>query len=102
MHGQVGDLEIGEDGIARRGLLIRHLVLPNGLAGSRKVLEFVSRDVSMNSYVNIMDQYRPAYRAIRYNELGRTITAGEYDEVLELASSLGLHRGFVRGNHKLN
>jgi putative pyruvate formate lyase activating enzyme len=101
MHDQVGDLEIDDRGVAHRGLLIRHLVLPNRLAGSRKVLEFVSRDVSVNSYVNIMDQFRPAYRAIRYNVLGRTITAGEYEEVVELATSLGLHRGFLRDNHQL-
>ena len=102
MHNQVGDLEVDDRGIAQRGLLIRHLVLPNRLAGSRKVLEFVSRDLSPHSYVNIMDQYRPAYRAIRYNELGRTITAREYEEVLELASALGLHRGFLQSNHRLN
>jgi putative pyruvate formate lyase activating enzyme len=102
MHSQVGDLEIDDRGIAQRGLLIRHLVLPNRLAGSRKVLEFISREVSLDSYINIMDQYRPAYRAIRYNELGRTITAREYEEVLEWASALGLHRGFPRGEHVLN
>lgn len=102
MHSQVGDLEIDDRGIAQRGLLIRHLVLPNRLAGSRAVLEFVSREVSVNSYINIMDQYRPAYRAIRFDELGRTITAREYEEVLELASALGLHRGFLQSKHKLD
>ena len=102
MHSQVGDLVIDDRGIAERGLLIRHLVLPNRLAGSRKVLEFISREVSLNSYVNIMEQYRPAYRAIRYTELGRAIKAGEYEEVLEWASALGLHRGFPQTEHALN
>ncbi|MCX6142565.1 MAG: radical SAM protein [Ignavibacteriales bacterium] len=102
MHTQVGDLAINDGGIAQRGLLIRHLVLPSRLAGSRRVLEFVSRELSMNSYINIMDQYRPAYRAIRYNELGRTIAVGEYEEVLEWASALGLHRGFPQAEHALN
>jgi putative pyruvate formate lyase activating enzyme len=102
MHSQVGDLEVDDRGIAQRGLLIRHLVLPNRLAGSRGVLEFVSRELSVNSYINIMEQYRPAYRAIRYNELGRTISVGEYEEVLEWASALGLHRGFPQTEHALN
>lgn len=94
MHRQVGDLMVDARGIARRGLLIRHLVLPNGLAGSRAVLDFISRDVSPSTYVNIMDQYRPAYRALRYSELSRSIKESEYREVLEYASAVGLHRGF--------
>jgi putative pyruvate formate lyase activating enzyme len=98
MHAQVGDLAINDGGIAQRGLLIRHLVLPNRLAGSQRVLEFVARELSVDSYINIMDQYRPAYRAIRYNELGRTIAVGEYEEVLEWASAFGLHRGFPQMN----
>ena len=102
MHVQVGDLQVDDRGIAQKGLLIRHLVLPNRLAGSRKVLEFVSRDLSPNSYINIMDQYRPAYRAIRYTELGRTIADKEHEEVLGWASGLGLHRGFLQSGLKLN
>lgn len=94
MHRQVGDLEIDRRGIARRGLLIRHLVLPNDLAGSRAVFDFISRDVSKSTYVNIMDQYRPAYRALRYSDLSRTIKVSEYREALEYASFTGLHRGF--------
>lgn len=95
MHRQVGDLVLDERGIARRGLLIRHLVLPNRLAGSRMVLDFIAQRISVYSYVNIMDQYRPAYRALRYNELSRMIKTREYSEVLEYASRLGLHRGFL-------
>lgn len=94
MHRQVGDLVVDAKGIARRGLLIRHLVLPNNLAGSRAVMEFISREVSASSYVNIMDQFRPAYRSLRYNELGRTIKENEFREVLEYASTVGLSRGF--------
>lgn len=102
MHRQVGDLSLDERGVARHGLLIRHLVLPNRLAGSRAVLDFVARNVSVDSYVNIMDQYRPAYRAIRYSELSRVITMREYDEALEYAHRLGLHRGFEWRNHLRN
>jgi putative pyruvate formate lyase activating enzyme len=94
MHRQVGDLVVDANGIARKGLLIRHLVLPNDLAGSRAVLDFIARDVSPSTYVNIMDQYRPAYRALRYYELSRMIKESEYHEALEYASTVGLRRGF--------
>lgn len=94
MHRQVGDLQV-EGGLAVRGLLIRHLVLPNGLAGSREVLEFIAQ-LSRESYVNIMDQYHPCYKAHDYPELARRITRAEYDEVIALAESLGLSRGFPR------
>ena len=93
MHRQVGPLVIGRDGIARRGLLIRHLVLPSGLAGSRDVLEFIAREVSTDSYVNIMDQYRPTYRARQYAELNRHVRGSDYAGVVRHARSLGLHRG---------
>jgi putative pyruvate formate lyase activating enzyme len=93
MYRQVGDLELNHYGVAKRGLLLRHLVLPNRVAGSRAVLDFIAHEVSVNSYVNIMDQYRPAFRAHRYHCLNRTITSGEFREVTEYAKRLGLHRG---------
>ncbi len=82
MHRQVGDLVI-ENGIAKRGLLIRHLVLPNGLADSKKCLEFIANEVSKTSFVNIMDQYYPTFRAGDYPELNRRITPKEYIEVIK-------------------
>ena len=94
MYRQVGDLVCDEMGIAQRGLLIRHLVLPNRIAGSFRILEFIAQEVSKNSYVNIMAQYRPCYRASRYLELSRRITEKEYFEVIDYAKGLGLHRGF--------
>ena len=93
MHRQVGDLIIGSDGLAKRGLLIRHLILPNGIANSKRVLEFIAREISVHSWVNIMDQYYPAYKALQYPELSRRITFREYREVVDYARSLGLHRG---------
>ncbi len=93
MHRQVGDLEI-VDGIAQRGLLIRHLVLPNNLAGSEKVLKFIAEEISPDTYVNIMDQYRPMYKAERFPELNRRPTLSEHNEVIEIAKKYGLHRGF--------
>ncbi|MEO0101766.1 MAG: radical SAM protein [candidate division WOR-3 bacterium] len=94
MHRQVGDLICDERGIAQRGLIIRHLVLPNRIAGSFRVLEFIAREISKDTYVNIMAQYRPCYHACRYLELSRRITDEEFKEVIEYAKSLGLHRGF--------
>ncbi|MFQ6117925.1 MAG: radical SAM protein [Candidatus Bipolaricaulia bacterium] len=95
MHRQVGDLMI-EDGIAVRGLLIRHLVLPNRLAGSREILGFIA-GLSRDHYVNIMAQYHPCYKAFDYPELSRRITREEYDEAIEVALDLGLHRAFRGG-----
>jgi len=94
MHRQVGDLVISSSGIAKRGLLIRHLVLPNDVAGSKKILDFIAKEISLNSYVNIMDQYRPVYLANNYPEINRSITRKEYIEVLNYAKEIGLHRGF--------
>lgn len=91
MHSQVGDLEI-IDGIAKRGLLIRHLVMPGGLAGTHQIMEFIAKELSLNTYINIMAQYRPSGEAYRFKEINRPITTEEYLEAIEIAHSLGLHR----------
>jgi putative pyruvate formate lyase activating enzyme len=93
MHDQVGDLKISKRGIAQRGMLIRHLVLPHNIAGSERVLEFIANKLSRNSYVNIMDQYHPDYKAAKYPELNRTITSDEYSRAVLYAKKLGLTRG---------
>ena len=92
MHRQVGDLVIGEDGVAVRGLLVRHLVLPGGLAGTKKVMEFLAQQVSRNTYVNIMAQYRPYYQAVGHPLLGRRIRDAEYRRALQIAAEAGLTR----------
>jgi putative pyruvate formate lyase activating enzyme len=94
MHRQVGDLHIDRKGIAKRGLLIRHLVLPDNLAGSEKVLDFVADEISKNTYINIMDQYHPDYKANEYSGLNRRIKSDEYQKVLQYAMLKGLNRGF--------
>ena len=91
MHRQVGDLIIKE-GRALRGLLIRHLVLPNRLAGSFKILDFIKKEISSDTYVNIMAQYYPCYKAYQFEELSRRITEEEYSEVIEYAKRIGLRR----------
>lgn len=93
MHRQVGDLKI-ENGIATRGLLIRHLVLPNDIAGAEEVMRFIANEISKESYVNIMPQYRPMYRAMEYPELSRPLKLEEYQEAKKIARRLGLYRGF--------
>ncbi|MBF0338369.1 MAG: radical SAM protein [Nitrospirae bacterium] len=92
MHRQVGNLVVDENGIATRGLLIRHLVLPNNIAGSRQTLEFIAREISTDTYINIMDQYHPCFKAIEHHLLNRRLTGSEYYAVLEYAKSLGLTR----------
>jgi putative pyruvate formate lyase activating enzyme len=92
MHRQVGDLMINQDGIAERGLLIRHLVLPEDIAGTAEVVTFIAEEISTNTYVNIMDQYYPCYMAHRNPPLNRRITGREYAAAIQLAIKAGLKR----------
>jgi putative pyruvate formate lyase activating enzyme len=92
MHRQVGDLVLDEAGIARRGLLVRHLVLPGDAAASGAVLEFIAAALGPDTYLNLMDQYRPCYRADEIPELDRPLSRAEYERVRSIALELGLHR----------
>jgi putative pyruvate formate lyase activating enzyme len=92
MHRQVGDLVMDTSGIALRGLLLRHLVLPGGIAGTREVVRFIAEELSKNTYVNIMDQYRPCYKAFDHPPLDRRITRQEFSETIMLAREAGLTR----------
>jgi putative pyruvate formate lyase activating enzyme len=92
MHQQVGDLQINEDGLAIHGLLIRHLVLPNFIAGTDKVVKFLTDEISKDTYINIMDQYHPCYQAYRYPEIRRRINQEEYQGAFHSAVNAGLHR----------
>lgn len=92
MHRQVGDLQIDEQHLARRGLLVRHLVLPGDLANTEKVLNFLATEISRNTFLNLMDQYFPCYRAWDYPPLDRPITRDEYERAVALADKHGLRR----------
>jgi len=94
MHRQVGDLKMDKEGIAQQGLLIRHLVMPEDIVGSRGVLEFIAKNISQNTYMSIMAQYHPAHLAFEFPELSRRISKTEYDAVLKMADELGLERGW--------
>ncbi|HRD68079.1 MAG TPA: radical SAM protein [Candidatus Competibacter sp.] len=92
MHRQVGDLTMDEHGLAQRGLLVRHLVLPGDLANTDKVLAFLAGEISTDTYLNLMDQYRPCYHAFEEPPLDRPLLPEEYERALRLAAQHGLHR----------
>jgi putative pyruvate formate lyase activating enzyme len=95
MLAQVGHLEMDEEGIAVRGLLVRHLVLPGCPENSRKCLDLLA-DLSRDMFVSIMSQYSPQYKADRYPQINRMLTQAEYDEITEYALDLGLENAFVQ------
>ncbi len=92
MHRQVGELVMDESGIALRGLLLRHLVLPEGVAGTREVVRFIAEEISKDTYVNIMNQYYPCFKAFECPPLDRRITREEFAEAIKLALEAGLTR----------
>jgi putative pyruvate formate lyase activating enzyme len=92
MHRQVGELQIDEDGVAQRGLLVRHLVLPHSLAGTGEVVDFLANEVSPHTYVNIMAQYHPCHKASQFPRLARPTSAAEFEAALALARQAGLTR----------
>jgi putative pyruvate formate lyase activating enzyme len=92
MHRQVGVLKVNGKGLALRGLMIRHLILPKNIAGTDKFLKFVAENFPMTTYINLMRQYRPEYKAFDFPELSRRITRSEYAEAIKLAKKNGLNR----------
>jgi len=92
MHRQVGDLTLDERGIATRGLLVRHLVMPHGLAGTEDICRFLAEQVSPETYINVMGQYRPCGRAHEFPELSRPLSDAELEEAKQKARRAGLHR----------
>ncbi|KPJ48757.1 MAG: radical SAM protein [candidate division Zixibacteria bacterium DG_27] len=96
MHRQVGDLVVDKDGVATKGLLIRHLVLPNGLSGSKKIFDFLGKEVSKNSYVGLMSQYFPAYQAPDIKEICRRVNRSEFRQVKRWFFEAGLSKGYIQ------
>lgn len=97
MHRQVGVATPEEDGLMYRGLMIRHLVMPNNVSGSKEVVSWIAGNLPGNTYINIMSQYRPLYKAVDYPEIARQITREEYLEVVEWAIQEGLTNLDVQG-----
>jgi putative pyruvate formate lyase activating enzyme len=96
MHRQVGVLTLNSEGIAIRGLLIRHLILPNGLSGSEEIFEFIAENVSEETYISLMSQYFPAYRANEFTEISRRITKKEYVIAKKLMEKYNLYNGWFQ------
>jgi putative pyruvate formate lyase activating enzyme len=92
MHRQVGDLQVDEWGLAQRGLLVRHLILPDNLAGTDQIIRFLSTEISTHTYLNLMDQYRPTYKIHTFPELQRRIHRSEWEEARRMARAAGLNR----------
>lgn len=92
MHRQVGDLVLDERGIAIRGLLVRHLVMPSGIAGTGEIAAFIAREISPDTYVNVMDQYRPCGEAFKDGVINRRLAADEYGTAVEATRAAGLER----------
>jgi putative pyruvate formate lyase activating enzyme len=92
MHRQVGDLVLDDEGVAVKGLLVRHLVMPGGHDETRDILRFLAHEVSVETYVNVMDQYRPCGKAHEYPPIDRRLTNDEFQETLKLAEEAGLRR----------
>ena len=97
MHRHVGDLQIDEEGIAQKGLLIRHLVLPENIAGTKNILRFIAEEISPDTYISLMSQYFPAHRAVSMPPINRRITRSEYQKAREWLEYFGLRRGWVQG-----
>jgi putative pyruvate formate lyase activating enzyme len=92
MQRQVGTARPDADGLIRRGLIIRHLVMPNRVAGTRVVLQWISEHLPKDTYVNVMAQYTPTYRASRHPEIARPLTRAEYDDAVQWGREFGLTR----------
>jgi putative pyruvate formate lyase activating enzyme len=102
MFRQVGPLKLGKDGIARKGLLIRLLVMPEDISGIKDTLDFIKEKASINVYLSIMAQYHPAYKAKDHPELSHRITAEEYKNVLEYAACMGFKHGWTQDHEGLD
>jgi len=96
MHRQVGNLVVDESGFGKRGLIIRHLILPKGLSGTEVIMKFLAEEISKDVYISLMSQYFPAYKAKCYKELSRRITAKEYEESYVIMKKYGLENGWIQ------
>ncbi|MBU2512023.1 radical SAM protein [bacterium] len=92
MHRQVGDLQFDENGIAQKGLLVRHLVMPSGAAGTKDVMKFIAEKISPNTYVNVMDQYRPCGKAYHVEQLSSSLSRQEFKQAVKEAKQAGISR----------
>ena len=96
MFRQKGHLKINGGEIAEKGLLIRHLVLPNNVSGSKEIFDFIAGEISKDTYVSVMAQYHTANISDKFEEINRKLTQKEYDDIIEYFENVGLHNGWVQ------
>lgn len=96
MHRQVGIPEFDDKGVIKKGLIIRHLVLPEKISGTEKIMRFISKEISKDTYISLMSQYTPYYRAAEFREISRRITDSEYQEAIEIMHKYGLYNGWTQ------
>lgn len=101
MHRQAGIAKLNAEGIIESGLIIRHLVLPNSLSGTEKIMKFIAEELSSKTYISLMSQYSPYYQAESYPEINRRITQGEYRKAEEIMRGYGLYNGWTQDDHGL-
>ncbi len=99
MHRQVGTAKPAKNGLMYRGLMIRHLVMPNQVGGTKEVIEWIAKNLPKDTYVNLMSQYRPVYKAFEYPKISRGITRREYTEAVNWAKAAGLTNLDIQGYH---
>jgi putative pyruvate formate lyase activating enzyme len=99
MHRQVGTAKPTNSGLINRGLMIRHLVMPNNVSGTKEVIDWVAENLPKDTYLNLMSQYRPMYKAFEYPEISRTISRKEYEDVINWAKAAGLTNLDIQGYH---
>ena len=97
MHRQVGTAHPAADGLMYRGLMIRHLVMPNNVGGTREVIDWIRKNLPKDTYLNLMSQYRPMYRANKYPEIARRVKRTEYRDAVDWAKKAGLTNLEIQG-----
>ena len=96
MHSQVGDLVVGDDGIAKSGLIIRLLALPDKISGTEETLKFIKEEISKTAYLSVMSQYYPTFKAGDHKEISRGVSRAEYKNVVDACRDLGLNNGWIQ------
>ncbi len=101
MHRQVGIAEMDNEGIIKRGVIIRHLVLPNNISGMDKVMQFITEEISKDTYISLMSQYLPYFKASSFKEISRGLTEREYEEAKQIMEKYGLSNGWIQESYGL-
>jgi len=96
MHKQVGTAQINDAGIIEKGMIVRHLVLPNNISGTKEIMRFIAKEISKDTYISLMSQYFPCYEANGFPQINRRVRKEEYDEAIKYMRNCGLHNGWIQ------